>query len=76
MIVNFDNAATTYPKPAGVRQAVERAVLTCGSAGRGGHPLAARSSAVVCLGSTRNSVIFCCIFMFWNVYTANIVVSF
>ena len=47
MIVNFDNAATTYPKPAGVRQAVERAVLTCGSAGRGGHPLAARSSAVV-----------------------------
>ncbi len=47
MIVNFDNAATTWPKPPAVRLAVEKAVARCGSAGRGGHPLAARGSAVM-----------------------------
>ncbi len=47
MIVNFDNAATTYPKPPEVRLAVEKAVVLCGSAGRGGHPIAARTSELV-----------------------------
>ncbi len=47
MIVNFDNAATTYPKPPEVRIAVEKAVARYGSAGRGGHPIAARTSDLV-----------------------------
>ncbi len=47
MIINFDNAATTYPKPPEVRLAVEKAVVRYGSAGRGGHPIAARTSDLV-----------------------------
>ncbi len=47
MIVNFDNAATTYPKPPEVRHAVEKAIVRYGSAGRGGHPIAARTSDLV-----------------------------
>ncbi len=46
-MVNFDNAATTYPKPPEVRLAVEQAMRRYGSAGRGGHPLAARTSELV-----------------------------
>ncbi|MBQ2263957.1 MAG: aminotransferase class V-fold PLP-dependent enzyme, partial [Oscillospiraceae bacterium] len=46
-MVNFDNAATTYPKPAEVRLAVEKAIARYGSAGRGGHPIAARTSELV-----------------------------
>ena len=47
MIVNFDNAATTFPKPPEVRLAVEKALVRYGSAGRGGHPIAARTSEMV-----------------------------
>ncbi len=47
MIVNFDNAATTFPKPPEVRLAVEKALARYGSAGRGGHPIAARTSELV-----------------------------
>ncbi len=47
MIINFDNAATTYPKPPEVRLAVEQAIVRYGSAGRGGHPIAARTSDMV-----------------------------
>ena len=45
--VNFDNAATTYPKPPEVRQAVAEAVLKYGNSGRGGHTIAARTSEMV-----------------------------
>lgn len=48
MIINFDNAATTYPKPPQVRAAVMKAVEKYGgNAGRGGHPLAMRTSQAV-----------------------------
>ena len=47
MIVNFDNAATTFPKPLAVQQAVAQAVRNYASAGRGSHPLAKRGSALV-----------------------------
>ena len=47
MIVNFDNAATTFPKPPSVRHAVAQAVSTYASAGRGSHPLAVRGSELV-----------------------------
>jgi cysteine desulfurase family protein len=48
MLVNFDNAATTYPKPKEVRLAVNNAVeVLGGNAGRAGHQLAARTSAAV-----------------------------
>ena len=48
MIINFDNAATTYPKPEEVKKAVTAAVDKYGgNAGRGGHELAMRTSHAV-----------------------------
>lgn len=48
MIINFDNAATTFPKPKEVRMAVTEAVEKFGgNAGRGGHALAMRTSQAV-----------------------------
>lgn len=47
MTVNFDNAATTFPKPPEVRLAVEQAVVRYGSAGRGSHAIAMRGSELV-----------------------------
>ncbi|MCI1269107.1 MAG: aminotransferase class V-fold PLP-dependent enzyme [Ruminococcus sp.] len=54
MIINFDNAATTYPKPNEVKYAVNDAVERFGgNAGRGGHKLAMRTSeAVYCARET------------------------
>ncbi len=47
-MINFDNAATTYPKPREVRSAVAEAVEKYGgNAGRGGHELAMRTSQAV-----------------------------
>lgn len=47
-IVNFDNAATTFPKPPEVRNAVVYALSNYGgSSGRGGHLLASRTSDMV-----------------------------
>lgn len=47
-MVNFDNAATTYPKPVSVREAAAEAIrLYGGNAGRGGHQLAMRTSEAV-----------------------------
>lgn len=48
MLINFDNAATTYPKPNSVKQAVRLAIDKYGgNAGRGGHELAMRTSKAV-----------------------------
>ncbi len=47
-MINFDNAATTYPKPRNVRETVSQAMtLYGGNAGRGGHTLAERTSRMV-----------------------------
>ena len=47
-MINFDNAATTYPKPRSVRQAVAHAMVQYGgNAGRGGHILTERTSRMV-----------------------------
>lgn len=47
-MINFDNSATTYPKPQSVREAAADAVLNLGgNAGRGGHALAVRTSEAV-----------------------------
>lgn len=55
MIINFDNAATTFPKPLCVRRAAAEAVSRFGgNAGRGGHELAMRTSAA--LFSAREAV--------------------
>ncbi len=44
-MINFDNAATTFPKPLSVRRAVSEAIQNFGgNAGRGGHELAMRTS--------------------------------
>ncbi|MCQ2491269.1 MAG: aminotransferase class V-fold PLP-dependent enzyme [Ruminococcus sp.] len=48
MIINFDNAATTFPKPDCVKAAVDEAMSKYGgNAGRGGHALAAATSEAV-----------------------------
>lgn len=45
MIINFDNAATTFPKPENVRRAAVYAMENFGgNAGRGGHALAMKTS--------------------------------
>lgn len=47
-LINFDNAATTFPKPPSVIRAAQEAAQTLGgNAGRGGHALALRSSEAV-----------------------------
>lgn len=44
-MVNFDNAATTYPKPLSVRRSANEAMINYGgNSGRGGHELAMRTS--------------------------------
>ena len=44
-IINFDNSATTYPKPVAVRNAVDRAVVRYGgNPGRSGHRLSMQVS--------------------------------
>lgn len=47
MIINFDNAATTFPKPRSVKTAVSSALEKYGSAGRGGHAIASATSQAV-----------------------------
>lgn len=48
MLINFDNSATSYPKPKQVIHAVNFAVERCGgNAGRGGHRLSMVSSEQV-----------------------------
>ena len=48
MIINFDNAATTFPKPISVRKAAAEALEKYGgNAGRGGHSLAMATSGAV-----------------------------
>ena len=47
-MTNFDNAATTYPKPLTVRRAAMEAIRNYGgNAGRGGHELAMRTSGAL-----------------------------
>lgn len=48
MIINFDNSATTFPKPLSVRKAVSYAMEHYGgNAGRGGHQLSMATSQAV-----------------------------
>lgn len=47
-MVNFDNAATTFPKPESVLRAAQEAMTQYGgNSGRGGHELAARTSEAI-----------------------------
>ena len=47
-MINFDNAATTYPKPLAVRKALSKASEKYGgNAGRGGHKLTAMTTAKI-----------------------------
>ena len=45
--VYFDNAATTFPKPQEVMQAVDDALRNCGNPGRGSHKLSLKASELV-----------------------------
>ena len=47
-MIYFDNAATTFPKPPGVAQAIERAVTVYGgNPGRGGHKFSLQAAQAV-----------------------------
>lgn len=47
-MIYFDNAATTYPKPANVRAAVSEAILRCGgNPGRSGHAMSLAAADAV-----------------------------
>lgn len=47
-MIYFDHAATSYPKPDEVTEAVRQTILHCGgNPGRGGHPLALAAAARV-----------------------------
>ena len=46
-MIYLDNGATSFPKPAPVRQAVLDAMLRCANPGRGGHPAAMAAARVV-----------------------------
>ena len=47
VMIYFDSAATTLQKPPQVAQAVQRAIRTCASVGRGGHPAAMAAAETV-----------------------------
>jgi cysteine desulfurase family protein len=48
IMVNFDNSATTYPKPKSVRQAADTAIIKYGgNPGRGGHSLSMQTGEAV-----------------------------
>jgi cysteine desulfurase family protein len=47
MMIYLDNAATTFPKPPGVIDAMVRAMNECGNPGRSGHPLALKAGRIV-----------------------------
>ena len=47
-MINFDNSATTYPKPPGVAPAVSKAVIHFGgNPGRSGHDISMKVSNAV-----------------------------
>lgn len=46
-MIYLDHGATSFPKPAGVAQAVNRALFTCANPGRGGHAAAMAAAKTV-----------------------------
>ena len=46
-MIYLDNGATSFHKPAGVYEAVRRAMQTCANPGRGGHPAAMEAARTV-----------------------------
>lgn len=46
-MIYLDNGATSFHKPPSVYRAVQEAMLTCASPGRGGYPAAGRAAEVV-----------------------------
>lgn len=59
-MIYFDNAATSFPKPACVYKAVERSLCACaGNPGRGGHRLASASASAVYEARESVAKLFC-----------------
>ena len=59
-MIYLDNGATSFHKPAAVRQAVLRAMEDCANPGRGGYPAAMRAARVVYDGRTEAAAFFDC----------------
>ena len=60
-MIYLDNAATTYPKPRGVRLAVQNAMMTYGAnPGRGGYPMAMQTTEQIFLCRKKLAQMFHC----------------
>lgn len=59
-MIYLDNGATSFHKPAGVADAVRRAMFTCANPGRGGYPAAMAAANVVFQCRDRAAKFFNC----------------
>ena len=59
-MIYLDNGATSFHKPAGVAEAVQKAMRTCANPGRGGYPQAMEASRVVLRCRERAAELFQC----------------
>ncbi len=75
-MIYLDNAATTWPKPSCVTQAMTDAVINCGgNPGRGGHRLALKAGELMFDVRDRVSDFFGCSDAFRVVFSQNITMS-
>ncbi len=59
-MIYLDNGATSFPKPGQVIGAVNRAMMTCGNPGRGGHPVSMEAARQVFSCRERAAALFEC----------------
>ena len=59
-MIYLDNGATTLHKPAGVSQAIQKALQSCANPGRGGHPAAMEAMQVVFRCREKAAAMFDC----------------
>ena len=75
-MIYLDNAATTWPKPSCVTQAMTDAIINCGgNPGRGGHRLALKAGELMFEVRDRVSDFFGCSDAFRAAFTQNITMS-
>ena len=59
-MIYLDSAATSFPKPRPVEQAVARSLATCGNPGRGGHRMAMEAAKILLTCREKAGEIFSC----------------
>ena len=71
MMIYFDNAATSLPKPARVTEAVAAAMTTMGNCGRGAHPGSRMAGRVVYEARRKLARFFACDRVEYVIFTSN-----